>query len=173
MFAAYVNFKIRTFQWSAVRLCGGTALEKAGNEGPLLQFTASSSSSMSMVGLLSYQRTEQGHTSIAGLDSGALALSKQAPGNSCVQRLGLARVVAVSHYLSKIIPSTSCLRSICFTWCSLRSSPHTNSTSPSDLMWGISAKSWSSPSAWKLTPCNNTTCFRFVSVRFRLMIILA
>ena len=113
MFAAYVNFKIRTFQWSAVRLCGGTALEKAGDEGPLLQFTASSS--MSMVGLLSYQRTEQGHTSIAGLDSGALALSKQAPGNSCVQRLGLARVVVVSHYLSKIIPSTSCLRSICFT----------------------------------------------------------
>ena len=87
MFAAYVNFKIRTFQWSAVRLCGGTALEKAGDEGPLLQFTASSSSSsMSMVGLLSYQRNEEGHTSTAGLDSGALTLSKQAPGNSCVQR---------------------------------------------------------------------------------------
>ena len=86
VFGVYVNFEIRTFQWSAVRLCGGTALEKAGDEGPLLQFTASSSSSMSMVGLLSYQRNEEGHTSTAGLDSGALTLSKQAPGNSCVQR---------------------------------------------------------------------------------------
>ena len=56
-----------------------------------------------------------------------------------------------------MIASTSCLHSICLTYCSLRSSPQTNSTSPSDLMWGISAKSWSSPSAWKLTPCNNTT----------------
>ena len=140
------------------------ALGKAGNEGSLIQFTASSSSSMSMVGPLSYQRSEEGHTSIPGLDSGALALTKQASGNSWVQKLGLARVVAVSHYLSKIIPSTSCLRSICFTWCSLRSSPHTNSTSPSDLMWGISAKSWSSPSAWKLTPCNNTTCFSMLQV---------
>ena len=32
MFSVYVNLKIRTFQWSAVQLCGEMALGKGGGE---------------------------------------------------------------------------------------------------------------------------------------------
>lgn len=34
-------------------------------------------------GLLIYQKTQEGHTCIADLGSGALTLTKQAPGNTC------------------------------------------------------------------------------------------
>ena len=36
IFGVYVNFKIRTFQWSAVQLCGEMALGKGGGERRLL-----------------------------------------------------------------------------------------------------------------------------------------
>ena len=60
IFGVCVNFKIRTFQWSAVQLCREMALGKGGGERRLLQFTAGSSSSMSVAGPLSYRISQVG-----------------------------------------------------------------------------------------------------------------
>ena len=77
VFGVCVNFKIRTFQWSAVQLCGEIALGKGGGERRLL-----------LIYCWQQQRVRgwtaqlsdisSGATCVADLDSLTLALTKEA-----------------------------------------------------------------------------------------------
>ena len=75
IFGVCVNFKRRTFQWSAVQLCGEMALGKGGGERRLQQqHDRGQTTQLSDI--------SSGATCVADLDSGAWALTKEVSGNS-------------------------------------------------------------------------------------------
>ena len=73
MFGVCVNFKIRAFQWSAVQLCGEIALGKGAAKDSYHNYCRQQHQSVSRTAQLSDDST--GPTCIAGLDSGAQALT--------------------------------------------------------------------------------------------------
>ena len=95
IFGVCVNFKIRPFQWSAVQLCGEMALGKGGGwKTAAIIYCWQQQHVRCRTAQLS--DISSGATCIADLDSAALALTKEASGNS-------------RGWHVRLVPTTSCL----------------------------------------------------------------